>query len=417
MRKLDIKLFIGLLIILPFAFSACVKDKVTRTYTIYTPIYKSKTAVLAEVGSRSASTVKNPGKIYQYGTYIFLNEIGQGVHVIDNANPSSPVRVAFINIPGNLDVAVSNNTLYADMYTDMLAIDITNPLHASVKKKIADAFPERNWGYGFTADPANYIVDWVKKDTTVSADDNNYCMNCQFFNASPASAASSAPKSTTGVGGSMARFAIVNDFLYAVNTFSLAAYDIANRNDPQKKRQQTLPFTIETVYPFQDKLFLGSSSGMFIFDISSPDTLQYRSTFSHAKACDPVIADNSYAYITLRTGTFCGGNTSNQLDVVNVENVVSPRLIKTYQLTNPQGLSKEGNMLWVCDGKDGVKLFNASVPSNLVLLKTISGIDAYDVILSSPGKMIVTAKEGLYQYDYSNLNDIRLLSKIAIKWF
>ncbi len=412
MRKLDIKLFIGLLIILPLAFSACVKDKVTRTYTMYKPVYKSKTAVLAEVGSRAASTVKKPGKIYQYGHYIFLNEIGQGVHVIDNTNPSSPLRVAFINIPGNLDVAVSNNTLYADMYTDMLAIDITDPMHASVKKKVADAFPERNWGNGIVADPANYIVDWIKKDTTVNADDNNYCINCQFF-----SSTNSSPKSTTGIGGSMARFAIVNDFLYAVNTFSLAAYDIANRNDPQKKRQQTLPFTIETIYPFQDKLFLGSSSGMFIFDISRPDTLQYRSAFSHANACDPVIADDSYAYITLRTGTTCGGSTSNQLDVVNVENISSPRLIRTYQLTNPQGLSKEGNMLWVCDGKDGVKLFNAASPANLVLLKTISGIDAYDVILSSPGKMIVTAKEGLYQYDYSNLNDIRLLSKISIKWF
>jgi hypothetical protein len=40
-------------------------------------------------------------------------------------------------------------------------------------------------------------------------------------------------------------------------------------------------------------------------------------------------------------------------------------------------------------------------------------LEAYDVIAYN-GVAIVIAKDGLYQYDYSNSNDIRQISKISI---
>jgi hypothetical protein len=152
---------------------------------------------------------------------------------------------------------------------------------------------------------------------------------------------------------------------------------------------------------------------MFVYDISNPTNPTQLSTFQHARSCDPVIADNTYAYVTLRSGTVCQG-FSNQLDILDITNINNPILKKTYQLTNPHGLSKDGNTLIVCDGKDGVKFYNAADINSIQLMKTIKESETYDVIAFNNWALVV-AKDGLYQYDYGDLNNIRQLSKLSVK--
>jgi hypothetical protein len=67
-----------------------------------------------------------------------------------------------------------------------------------------------------------------------------------------------------------------------------------------------------------------------------------------------------------------------------------------------------------CDGADGLKFFNASDVRNISLQKTISGFKAYDVIAFN-GWALVVANDGLYQYDYSSISNIRLISKMTVK--
>lgn len=115
-------------------FAGCLKDSVTRTYTykLFRPVYKTTAEVRANIKSNASVAVQQPGKLFIKGDYIFLNELDKGIHIIDNSNPAQPKNVAFIDIPGNLDLAVKGNTLYADLYTDLVAIDITDPLAAKV---------------------------------------------------------------------------------------------------------------------------------------------------------------------------------------------------------------------------------------------------------------------------------------------
>lgn len=150
---------------------------------------------------------------------------------------------------------------------------------------------------------------------------------------------------------------------------------------------------------------------MFIYDISNPDKPSRVSQFLHARACDPVIADDNYAYVTLRNGPTCPRG-SNQMDIINISTLTSPTLVKTYPMTNPHGLSKDDDILFVCDGKDGLKVYDASGVNNLKLLHHIKGFDSYDVIAYNKIAMVVS-KDGLRQYDYSNINDIKLVSKIG----
>lgn len=405
----------AILLISVIFFSGCFKDKVTKTYSITRPVFKEKSEVLADIKSGPSHSLSSPGKIYLYGNYIFLNEMNKGVHVLDNSNPSKLSEVCFIDIPGNIDIAVKGSTLYADMFTDLLTIDISNPLQAKLSKVTPHVFPERQYASGFYVDSNKVIVDWITKDTTVAVVDEQTlwagCPSCMF--ASAAGADMSSATKATGVGGSMARFSIVGNYLYTVNMSSLGVHDISNANNPSFLGSKGIGWNIETVYPFKDKLFIGSSNGMFIYDISNPASPARVSQFSHARACDPVVADDNYAYVTLRAGTFCMG-TNNQLDVIKVDNLSSPSLLKTYSMTNPYGLAKDGDLLFICDGKDGLKLYDASDPSAIKMKKQLSGLETYDVIASDK-KILLVASDGLYQYKYDEAGNMQLLSKMLIK--
>lgn len=412
-----------ILLALPVSFS-CVKDscKQLHTYSYYVPVYKTKQEVRDNIKSHGPKPVENPGKLNILGNYIFLNEVDKGIHVIDNANPSDPCNVAFIEIPGNLDIAIKGNTLYADLYTDLVALDISNPLNVKTKKIIDNLFPLRYYGNGFVGSGSNntIIAEWVKKDTTVEMRcDNNFgpigiwfdTRNVFFSTASVGSQAGGS-SSPIGVGGSMARFTIINNRLYTVNESALDVFNITNPADPGHSNHINIGWGIETIYPFKNKLFIGSQSGMFIYSVNNADAPSQEGTFSHVQSCDPVIADDNYAYVTLRSGSVCQGFT-NQLDVIKLNNITNPALYKTYEMTNPHGLSKDGNTLFICDGAAGLKVYNAANVSNLQLIKTVPGIETYDVIAYNSVALVV-AKDGLYQYDYSNLSNIRLLSKINV---
>ena len=160
-------IFIGAILVL---HTGCVKDSCSKTYTYtyYQPIYKTTEEVRANIKSNAARAVVNPGKIYVKGNYIFLNEVNKGIHVIDNSNPAAPKNIAFIDLPGNVDIAVKDNIMYADFYTDLVAIDIHDPVNVSVVKFVNNIFPERFY-YGYKVDSAKVICDWVKKQKRLTA--------------------------------------------------------------------------------------------------------------------------------------------------------------------------------------------------------------------------------------------------------
>jgi len=410
------------LALIPVAFSACVKDKckATHNYTWYEPVYKTKDEVRVNIKSNPPRDIVRPGKMFMLGNSIFLNEIDKGVHVINNADPAHPIQVAFIDIPGNQDIALKGGTMYADLYTDLVAIDVSYPDHVMVQKIIENQFPYRYWGNGFVADNNKVIVDWKRVDTTIteSCDSRNYlyedmAMSGTVFLANQTgSAATGATSSPVGIGGSMARFTIMNDRLYTVSNSDLDVFNIANQSNPSHTNRINLGWNIETIYPFKNKLFIGSQSGMFIYNVSNPDAPTPGGQFQHVRTCDPVIADDTYAFVTLSSGNTCQG-FNNELDILKLNLITDPQLVKVYPLTHPTGLSKSGNHLFICDGTDGVKVFNAADVMNLQLVKTITGIEAYDVIAYNDVALVV-AKDGLYQYSYADINNIRLLSKISV---
>ena len=133
-------LFVSTLIVL---LSGCLPDPEDKRDVVtegYRPIYASR-ADMQRVFTETPHALRNAGKIYVRGSYVFVNEIQKGIHIIDNRQPAQPRNIAFISIPANVDIAVKGNILYADNGPDLIALDITDPTDVKVAKRIPDAFP------------------------------------------------------------------------------------------------------------------------------------------------------------------------------------------------------------------------------------------------------------------------------------
>ena len=209
----------------------------------------------------------------------------------------------------------------------------------------------------------------------------------------------------------MARFTIMKEHLYSIDNSNMMVFDISNLDNPVPGATLNLGWGIETIFPYNENLFIGTQTGMMIYDNSDPDFPTHLSTFEHIRSCDPVVVQDNIAYVTLRSGTRCFGDI-DELEIIDVTSLQNPQLITTYPMENPHGLAIADSLLVICDGDAGIKCYNAKDPKNLQLLQHIGDINAYDVIAQEKS-LIVIAEQGLYQYDYSSF-PMQLLSTIPI---
>lgn len=211
---------------------------------------------------------------------------------------------------------------------------------------------------------------------------------------------------SNGKGGSMARFTIVGDNLYTVDQGTLNVFDLEDPKKPISIKKLPVGFNIETIFADLNTLYLGSDWGMYIYDITDPSNPIQLSLYQHIYSCDPVVANDSIAYVTLHTETFCGRNT-NELQVVNIKDKTKPSFVSSLNMTKPLGLGIDGKNLFVCD--NGLKIYSLSDPYHPAFKKHFK-IPAIDVI-PDDNLLLVLAEDGLHQYYYRN-DTINYLSHI-----
>ncbi|MES2455482.1 MAG: hypothetical protein V4594_08080 [Bacteroidota bacterium] len=211
---------------------------------------------------------------------------------------------------------------------------------------------------------------------------------------------------STGIGGSMARFTITNDHLYTVSDTKLSVFDISTASNPVQKNTLDIGWGVETIFPMHNNLFIGTQTGMKIMDVSNPIDPTKISEYQHIRSCDPVVANDQYAYVTLRTDNMCTRGT-NELQIIDISDLKKPVMVKSYSMGKPQGLALEGNNLFVCDNI--IKWYDITDPKALIL-KNTSTIEGTDLIAHN-GILMVIGPGGLSQYTY-NTGELKLLSRI-----
>lgn len=211
-------------------------------------------------------------------------------------------------------------------------------------------------------------------------------------------------------GGSLSRFTIIGDYLYIVNDFSLVPIDISSLDNPVQLETQNLGVGIETIFAYQGHLFIGSTSAVYIYDISDPANPQFRSEYSHATGCDPVVVSGDYAYVTLREGISCSNFFDlNVLEILNVSDVRNPILLDQINMSSPRGLALGcNNKLYVCEGDLGIVQFDLSNPALPFLERRYDRYPAEDLIIKDD-LVIATGSQGVYQYSCAT-DSLALLS-------
>ena len=382
---------------------------------VATPQLMSKTAFRSSVEVIAPKTIEEPGKIYVYQDYIFVSDVHSGIHIIDNSDPKSPKAIKFIQIPGNEDISVKDNFLYADSATDLVIFDISDINNISIIEQLEDVFNVYNYDIPVEAEAVDYrkfdfdediIVGWTltterrkKVDNTIDiALDDRVVLNA-------------GAESTTGTGGSLARFQIVDNYLYTVGNYEMAIFNIQNLAEPVLSNTQYAGWNIETMFQAEGYLYLGSTNGMYIYNLVNPSSPEFVSDFTHWEGCDPVVVDGDYAYLTLRGGNLCG-QLESVLEVIDISDKTNPTLAARYDLENPYGLGIKDNMLYVCDGTAGLKLFERETSEYLRLVNSLKDIQAKDVIPLEKS-LIMIGEKTLYQYDYME-NNIGLISSYIL---
>lgn len=406
-------------------FNSC-EDATYKEYKGNAPVYLTYEELRTAVSEVQNVDLKNPGKIYFKDNYIFIVEELKGIHVFDNAIPSSPVKKVFINLPGVVDISISGYIMYADSYVDLVVLDVQNIDNIHEVGRVKDILPYtipptgNDYPMAYVDQKKGVVTGWNLKIIRERVNTNpipypvfrDGGVFLEKVNSSGASSGVSG--SGVGIGGSMARFGIKDKVLYVLDQNTLKIFDITNKTTPSKFNDIYPGWGIETMFLTDKNMFLGTNTGMVIYDISVPLSPVSRTFFTHARSCDPVIVDDTLAYITLRTGTNCGGSL-NCLDVVNIKNLSQPTQVMSYSMSNPHGLGKDGDLLFICDGNAGLKIYDASNPKLITshLIYTYPNINAYDVIPIG-SVLVLVGDDGLYQYNYSNVTNITLLSKIGV---
>lgn len=422
---------ITLLLVFVLAFAYSCTDKIYETFTANSPVYMSYDNLRSAVKITTGRELNNPGKIYFKDQYIFINEKMKGIHVYDVSDPSNPVNKGFIEIPGNVDIAIKDNTLYADSYTDLVSIDISNFEAIKEVGRIEKIFPytlptyDTKYPLAKVEEDKGVVVDWEIKSIRQELEQryypvyygNSWAMDGSsgMSYSSGLSSSSGSSGTTYGVGGSMARFGLYKEMLYIINQNSLFSFKLKSASEVTLLNTSYVSWNVETIFITDDHLFLGTQNGLVVESLEVPEQPLQIGMFSHITACDPVVIKGDLAFVTLKGGTTCRGNV-NQLDIVRMSSGYTKfELLKSYPMFGPQGLGIDDDLLFICDGDAGLKIYNAADPLTITdhPVASFSTINAYDVIPMN-NYLFMIGNDGFRLYDYSNIQNIKQIGIIPV---
>ncbi len=226
--------------------------------------------------------------------------------------------------------------------------------------------------------------------------------------------------------GSYANMITIGDRLYIVSRSSLITMDITDPLFPIEIYREQLSFDLESLFINGNTLFVGSQTNLYIYKINEngiPEEASVTPYFQFDNICprDPVVANDTIAYVTLSSDEFqvvdnCGRTQiTNELRLYNIVDIENPELINIVDLEAPKGLGFDGELLFICEKENGIKVFNIADPLDIALIDHNASFAAQDVIvLRVENRLLVVGGSAIRQYEYDELGKLTFISVLEI---
>ncbi len=271
--------------------------------------------------------------VYLYDSLFFISDIYSGIHIYSVNDPSSPELKGTIPLDGNSGLAVKDSIIYTNSYSTLLALKLNSD---------------------FSFDTVAVIWEGSNSiDDDLPMDEHHGFFGCGGKTLVTADG--------TGTGGSYAIFAVIDSFLYYIDYSSLITLDISDPDTLIELSRVTIDWTIETLFSTNDYLYVGGRGGMYVLDRVNPAHPKKVCTLEHFEAYDPVVVQDTVAYVTLRAGNW-GGTAKDVLLVVSVADPSNAYILDEISTFTPYGLSIQDSLLFVSNGYNGFSLFNVENP-------------------------------------------------------
>lgn len=219
--------------------------------------------------------------------------------------------------------------------------------------------------------------------------------------------------------GSYANMLVIDNHMYVINKENLQTFSLEDPKAPKMLDEQFLGFNIESLLHHKGSLFIGSPQAMYIYEIQDDGIPQGQSVTSYsdfgADFCqrDPIAVTDKYAFASLSSIEIgqCREVDRNEIRVFDIEDIYNPVQVNSVPMDSPRGIALDKDVLFICEADKGLKVMDVSDPTSFKLLYHFDGFKTFDVI-ANDGLLVVVGPTKIYEYDYSDINDMKYLSEI-----
>lgn len=191
------------------------------------------------------------------------------------------------------------------------------------------------------------------------------------------------------------RLAIRGEYLYSMGVTGFKTMELAGESVTELFSVPEI-YGMETMFVQGDYLFVGMQSGMLIYSIENPDPV-YLTTNYNLTACDQLVVNGKFMYVTYRVGTTCHPDSVNKLVALNLSDVSSPQNTAAIEMEWPVGLALFDKYLYVGEGAKGLKKFDLSDPFIPQVDSFYVNIPCLDLMVQD-SRLIISDGQSVYQY-------------------
>jgi hypothetical protein len=113
-------IFLPILLLLQSCIFSTPEDDFNQAQ--YNAVIMEREAFENSIQLLPARSIIKSGKIYIKDDYAFINEVNEGFHIYNYANPENPVPISFLKVPGATDLSIRNNVLYINQAVDLVTL-------------------------------------------------------------------------------------------------------------------------------------------------------------------------------------------------------------------------------------------------------------------------------------------------------